>query len=180
RTDFYGKENLDKMTGLLYDSIFEKIFSLGDDVILMPAHGSGSACGASIEDRPYSTIGYERLNNPFLQVNSKDEFIEKFAKMRIKPRYFEEIEEHNINGARFVGATEKLIPFYYDEINDDDIVIDLRSVDAFCGGHIPGAIYLNLGILTSFLGTFLDSTDNLILLAEENDINNRNLYDELR
>lgn len=170
RTDFYGEENLEKMTGLLYDSIFEKIFSLGDDVILMPAHGAGSACGASIEDRPYSTIGYERLNNPLLQINSKDEFIKKFAKIRIKPRYFDEIEKYNVNGAKFVGATEKLIPFYYDEINDDDIIIDLRSVDAYCGGHIPGAIYLNLGILTSFLGTFLDSEENIILLAEENDI----------
>ena len=59
RTDFYGEENLEKMTGLLYESIFEKTFKLGDSVLLMPAHGPGSACGGSIEDRPYSTIGYE-------------------------------------------------------------------------------------------------------------------------
>ena len=128
----------------------------------MPAHGSGSACGSSIEDRPYSTIGYERLNNPFLQVNSKEEFIAKFARMRIKPRYFNKVEQCNINGAKFIGTSEKLIPFYYDEINDDDVIIDLRSSDAFAGGHIPGAINLNLGMLSSFLGTLLDSEENII------------------
>lgn len=169
RTDFYGEENLAEMTGLLYDSIFEKTLNLGDNVLLMPAHGSGSACGSSIEDRPYSTIGYERLNNPFLQVNSKEEFIAKFARMRIKPRYFNKVEQCNINGAKFIGTSEKLIPFYYDEINDDDVIIDLRSSDAFAGGHIPGAINLNLGMLSSFLGTLLDSEENIILIAEKGD-----------
>jgi len=103
RTDFYGKSNLEKMTGLLYDSIFEKLLPLGDEVLMFPAHGAGSACGESMDERPFSTIGYERRHNKLLQVDSKGQFIDDFAKMRIKPRYFEKMEELNVKGADFVG-----------------------------------------------------------------------------
>jgi len=44
RTDFYGEENLEKMTGLLYDSIFEKLLPMGDHVLLCPAHGACRKC----------------------------------------------------------------------------------------------------------------------------------------
>ena len=45
RTDFYGRDKLDEMTGLLYESLFHKILPLGDEVIVCPAHGAGSVCG---------------------------------------------------------------------------------------------------------------------------------------
>ena len=57
RTDFYGEENLNKMTGLLYESVFHKLLPLGDHVIVCPAHGAGSACGDSMDKRPYSSLG---------------------------------------------------------------------------------------------------------------------------
>ncbi|MDP1052000.1 hypothetical protein Q6251_33765, partial [Klebsiella quasipneumoniae] len=75
------------MTGLLYDSVFNKILPLGYHVLLLPAHGAGSACGDSMDERPYSSLGYEKATNELLQVESKEEFIDRFAKMRIKPRY---------------------------------------------------------------------------------------------
>ena len=56
-----------------------------------------------MDKRPYSSLGYEKIVNHLLQVGSKEEFIDKFAKMRIKPRYFERIEELNVNGGEFVG-----------------------------------------------------------------------------
>ena len=98
RTDFYGEENLDKMTGLLYDSVFEKLLPLGDHVLLLPAHGAGSACGDSMDEKLFSTLGYEKANNELLKVASKEEFIKEFAKMRIKPRYFERMEVLNVEG----------------------------------------------------------------------------------
>ena len=45
RTDFYGRDRLEEMTGLLYESLFHKILPLGDQVVLCPAHGAGSVCG---------------------------------------------------------------------------------------------------------------------------------------
>lgn len=63
RTDFYGEENLNKMTGLLYESVFEKLLPLGDHVLLCPAHGAGSSCGDSMAERAYSSFGYEKATN---------------------------------------------------------------------------------------------------------------------
>ena len=47
---------------------------LPDSVIIYPAHGSGSPCGAEIGDRLNSTIGYERPLNPFLQFKDVESF----------------------------------------------------------------------------------------------------------
>lgn len=49
RTDFPGSDH-----GTLLASIREKLFPLGDDVIVYPGHG------------PATRIGFERENNPFL------------------------------------------------------------------------------------------------------------------
>ena len=170
RTDFYGKENLEKMTSLLYDSIFEKLLPLGDEVLMFPAHGAGSACGESMEDRPYSSLGYEKKYNRALQVSTKKEFLEKFAKMRIKPRYFEEMEELNTKGAPFVGESTLLNVCSIEEIehSKDCILIDIRSKEAYIGGHIPGSIYLTGSILSTFLGALFKTDEKLLFLTDGN------------
>ena len=40
RTDFFP-DQAERVAGMLYDSIFNKILTLGDQAILYPAHGSG-------------------------------------------------------------------------------------------------------------------------------------------
>ncbi|TYP74434.1 hypothetical protein BCL69_10882 [Nitrosomonas communis] len=48
-----GREN----AAALYDAIHKKIAPLGDQAIIFPAHGTGSASGGNISDRDDSTIG---------------------------------------------------------------------------------------------------------------------------
>lgn len=156
RTDFYGEENLKKMTELQYESVFEKLLTLGDHVILCPAHGVGSACGESMDDRPYSTMGYEKMTNQLLQFGTKQAFIESFSRMRIKPRYFDRMEVLNVEGADFVGNDVVLNTMTVDEvaeIKDDILLIDVRTKEGFIGGHIPGSIFLHKESLTAFLGS---------------------------
>ncbi|MGD8967376.1 MAG: MBL fold metallo-hydrolase, partial [Anaerolineae bacterium] len=88
RTDFYGPDQLDEMTGLLYDSLFHKILPLGDGVIVCPAHGSGSACGSAIAERTWTTIGLERKHNPRLQYTEKDAFVARVGRTLEYPLYF--------------------------------------------------------------------------------------------
>ena len=169
RTDFYGPENLDKMTGLLYDSIFEKLLPLGDQVLLFPAHGAGSACGESMDEREYSTLGYERLTNKHLQVASKAEFIEKFGKMRIKPRYFNAMEKVNLIGKPFVGSDTNINPLSFAKftsLGDDVLVLDLREKEAFSGGHIPGSIYMSESSITSYLGTIYPVDQKIVFVID--------------
>ena len=173
RTDFYGKSNLEKMTGLLYDSIFKKLLSLGDEVLMFPAHGAGSACGDSMDRRPLSTLGYEKKHNQTLQVDSKGEFIQNFARMRIKPRYFDKIEELNIKGAPFVGEEVILNSLTFEElkeIKDEALLIDIRTKEAYIGGHIPGSIYMSKSSISTFLGAIF-KTDEKIVFIMDNCIN---------
>ena len=155
RTDFYGEENLEKMTGLLYESVYEKLLPLGEHVILCPAHGAGSACGDAMDERDSSSIGYEKVKNKLLKLNSKEAFIEKFARMRIKPRYFDNMEKLNVQGADFVQnqvVLNVLTVEAVDKIKDEVLLLDTRTKEGFVGGHIPGSIYLPKSNFTAFLG----------------------------
>src|SRR6056297_1586736 len=60
RIDFYGEEKLPEIAGLLYDSLYNKILPLGEEVVLCPAHGAGSVCGSQIAEREVTTIGIEK------------------------------------------------------------------------------------------------------------------------
>ncbi len=156
RTDFYGEENLEKMTGLLYDSVYNKLLPMGDHVLMCPAHGAGSACGDAMDERPYSSLGYEKATNELLQMPSREAFIKNFARMRIKPRYFETMEVLNVKGAEFVGNDVVLNPLTVAEIaamKDEVVLVDTRYKEGFIGGHIPGSIFLPKGNLSAFLGS---------------------------
>jgi hydroxyacylglutathione hydrolase len=63
RTDLPGGNSMN-----MYDSLFNKLLKLNDDVEVYPGHDYGS--------KPYSTIGEERRLNYTLQPRSLDEFIE--------------------------------------------------------------------------------------------------------
>lgn len=167
RTDFYGEENLDKMTGLLYDSVFEKLMPLGDQVVTLPAHGAGSACGDSMDERPLSTLGYERLTNDHLQVDSRDEFIDSFGRMRIKPRYFTLMEKYNVKGAPFVGDVSSVPCIKVEDLKEEQVLLDVRSKEAFIERHIPGSHYLSMSNLSTYLGTLFAFDTPIVLIVED-------------
>jgi len=63
RTDLAGGDSK-----AMYDSLFNKLTKLGDEVEVYPGHDYGP--------RPYSTIGEEKRSNYVLQPRSLEEFVE--------------------------------------------------------------------------------------------------------
>lgn len=51
----------------MYDSLYNKVLQLNEDLIVYPGHNYGSS--------PWSTIGKEKKNNPALQFRSREEFV---------------------------------------------------------------------------------------------------------
>ena len=99
------------MAGLLYETLFNKILFLGDEVIVCPAlsadrqaHGAGSVCGIAIAERTWTTIGLERKHNPRLQYTDKADFVEHVARMLEYPPYFRMIEKLNLEGPPVLGS----------------------------------------------------------------------------
>ena len=171
RTDFYGEAQLDKMTGLLYDSVFEKLLPLGDDVLVLPAHGAGSACGQSMEERPYSTLGYERRYNAQLQDGSKAAFIQRFARTRVRPEYFDQMRRYNVRPPQPLGLGWHLPALTMEAaVSPDHVLVDLRPKEAFFGGHIPGSLYMNPANLAVFLGAILDLDTPIVFLLDSGQV----------
>jgi len=72
----HGEQTAEDMARTLYRSLTERLLALPDDLVLYPAHYSGSVCGRGLSANPISTIGFERRHNRALQFDSEDAFVE--------------------------------------------------------------------------------------------------------
>lgn len=159
RTDFFP-DRKEEVAGLLYDSIFHKLLPLGDDVILHPAHGAGSVCGAGMADREFSTLGYERRHNPVVQKTERKDFIRhKISEHHYQPPYFKQMEKFNREGAPSLVELPKPRPMgaaeFEERMKTGMLVLDTRSADAFAGSFIPGSLAIPLEMIPSFAGYFI-------------------------
>lgn len=167
RTDLGGDHA--SASGLLYDSINQKILKLGDSVILCPAHGAGSVCGEGIEDKELTTVGHERLTNPDLQFD-RDAFItRKMAESSVKPPYFQHMEKMNLEGATAPRIKLQMLQVheFQNEIKSG-IVFDARMPYAFAA-HIPGAYSIWLDGLSSYPGWIAAYSKPIYLVLERDD-----------
>ncbi|MBD3183452.1 MBL fold metallo-hydrolase [Candidatus Poribacteria bacterium] len=171
RVDLPGLDLMDEMAGLLYDSLFNKLLPLGDDVIVCPGHGSGSVCGTAIASRPMTTIGIERKNNPKLRYTDKAEFVEKMAVELERPPYFRMMEKLNLEGAPVLGnlpSPPPLSPDKFAEMAENAIVLDTRTETGFGAAHVPDSKAIWLKGVPSFAGWFLTYDKPILLVNETN------------
>lgn len=172
RMDLLGEDRLGEMAGLMYDSLFNKVLPLGDQVIVCPAHGAGSVCAAEIAERTWTTIGLERRHNPRLQVSSKQDFISQFAKMLERPPYFRKMEELNLKGAPVLGRLPELTPLTpgdFSDVAEDAHLVDTRDQVAYGAGHLNGSLNIWDQILPSFAGWFLDYQKPVAFITNSGD-----------
>jgi hydroxyacylglutathione hydrolase len=172
RTDLAGEGKRREMSELLYDSLHTKIFPLGEDVIVCPAHGAGSVCGGNISDREYTTIGFEIETNPLLR-KDRDAFVEDKVREQIYvPPYFRKMEEYNLNGPPLIYTLphrKALSPKEVQKfLGHHAQIVDIRSPTSFAGGHIPGSISIWREGLPIFIGYSLNYDGPIILIDDFN------------
>ena len=174
RSDLLGSAAAQPLIAEQYRTLYDFYLGLPDGVIIHPTHGHGSPCGADIGDRLSSTIGYERRYNPFLQHATAEAFKQfAFSHLSAKPTYYERLK--NANTAGYGEPHLPSVPALTVEKFDtatragNTIVIDVRNLHAFAGGHIPGS--LNIGgdpELSMWAGWMVD-VQKKILLVMSND-----------
>lgn len=71
----HGERTAEEMARALYRSLRDRLLALPDDLVLYPAHYSGSVCGRGLSANPISTVGFERRHNTALQFDSEEEFV---------------------------------------------------------------------------------------------------------
>ena len=84
-----GDSSTGDLARAMYRSIHEKLLTLPDPVIVMPAHGAGSSCGKNLSTELTSTIGEQRRTNPSVQLMSEQAFVDMLTNGQpAAPSYF--------------------------------------------------------------------------------------------
>lgn len=161
----------------LYDSLRNKIMPLGDDLIVYPSHGAGSACGKNMSKETTDTLGNQKRSNYALREDmSKEEFIAELLNgLTAPPAYFPQNVQMNIQGYTSLDhvlerGKNALTPAEFEQIANttDAVILDVRHEDEFVASHIPNAIFIGLhGQFAPWVGALLMNVNQEILLVAD-------------
>ena len=127
----------------MYSTIKNKFNDLPDDALVYPAHGAGSLCGKNMSDASSSTLGNERQGNWAFKEQTEEEFVEEILKDQpFIPSYFGFNVDINKTGPENVQRSKwaNSLKLYVDDVEEDVVVVDTRSGEAFKDGHLPNSI----------------------------------------
>jgi hydroxyacylglutathione hydrolase len=101
----HGERSVEQMARTLYRSLTERLMTLPDELVLYPAHYSGSVCGRGLSANPISTIGFERRHNSALRFEDEDAFVAALVQdIPPAPERQAEILAANRSGRRLSAA----------------------------------------------------------------------------
>ena len=170
-----GKLTEADLAGFLYDSLRNKIMPLGDDVVVYPAHGAGSACGKNMMKQTVDTLGNQKkMNYALRQDMTKDEFIKEVTDGLLPPpQYFPLNVKMNKEGYDdfdevLERGTRALTPEAFETAANTTgaVVLDVRHQDDFAKGHIPRSIFIGLnGDFAPWVGALVADVKQPILLV---------------
>jgi len=144
-----------------------RLTDLGDGVEVYPGHVAGSLCGKAMSSKASTTIGFERRFNPALAHDDVGLFIAESAAISApRPPNMQRIVE--LNRGPFVGAqpepTELAAP------PGETQVLDVRPVESFASGHLPGALSVPVaGTRFSTKAAFVLDQAPLVIAASDTD-----------
>lgn len=172
RPDLMGVENTEQLAEALFKSVGSALTDLPDGVLIYPAHGPGSPCGANIQPSDGSpTLGAERQGNPYWQMKDQEQFIKSLLMAQPPvPYYWPRMKKINAAGPEILHgkkAPEKLDPAAFKTLlaRDGVQLLDTRSVHAFAGGHIDQAINIGYSETISMWGGWVLDPDRPIALV---------------
>lgn len=167
----------EELAGLLYESLYNKIMPLPDDIIIYPAHGAGSACGKNMMKETSDTLGNQIKVNYALNQPGKSAFIAAVTDGLLPPpgyfgmnvamnkQGYESFDEVLSNGMR------ELSPAEFETVAESTsaLILDTRNDKVFAKGFIPQSINIGLnGDFAPWVGAMIiDVKQPLLLVTEE-------------
>lgn len=173
----------------LQASLAREIQPLADYLLVLPAHGAGSACGKALGAVPVSSIGYERLTNGALREALRDPegFVSHILAGQPEPQlYFAHMKKVNKAGIAVTGGVPALARLTAQEASDlaarGVTPIDVRDdKPGFAAGHLAGSLSAPLGtpFFSTSTGSYVDPEEKTFLVvesAEQVEAASRQLY----
>lgn len=174
RPDLLGKDmSASTLAGMMYDTWTNKLSKLPDDVIILPAHGAGSLCGAHLSDAPVSTIGQERNANKTLGYTSRGAFIAAVLEgLPEAPQYFKHNAAMNQKGPEPAEWKFETLPLREPgrELADPSeyYVVDVRDAESYASGHIPNSVNIGLrGRFEAWMGIMVPWDARKVIAGDE-------------
>jgi hydroxyacylglutathione hydrolase len=172
-----GKMTAAALASMGFDTWNNKLSKLADAVMVLPAHGAGSLCGAHLSDSPKSTIGAERASNPYLTLKGRSEFIAAVLKdLPEAPQYFKHNAAMNRQGPALVNWTAPVPAEVKAEQALMDTskfyLVDIRDSSVYAAEHIPGSVNIGIrGRFETWAGTMvpwaMHESDKLVVLGSK-------------
>lgn len=172
-----GEITREDLAGFLYDSLRKKIMPLGDEVIVFPGHGAGSACGKKMSSATKGTLGAQKATNYALRPDmTKKEFIKEVTTGLVEPpQYFPKNAMMNKMGYESLDEVRErgtqplsVRAFKTAWEAEDALVIDTRSKTDFVKGFIPGSIFIGIdGSFANWVGTLIPDLKQPILFVAD-------------
>lgn len=169
----------EELAGLLYESLYNKILPLDDDIIVYPAHGAGSACGKNMQKETIDTLGNQKKTNYALNQEDKESFIKAVTEGLLPPpAYFGMNVAMNKKGySSFDEVLSKglqaLSPDEFEEIAEHSgaLILDVRNNEDFAKGFVPQSINIGLnGDFAPWVGALIvDVKQPILLIAGQNE-----------
>lgn len=174
RTDLISPDQTEPLARQLYRALRYRILALPDELAVYPTHGAGSFCSAPGGGERTTTIGRERTTNPLLGTPDEETFVRRLtAGLGTYPDYFLRLREVNRRGPSVYGDRPPVLR----ELTPEELeaavragaeLVDVRSVEAFAAGHIPGALSIALrGSFASWLGWLVAADRPLVFVLGE-------------
>ena len=164
----------EELAGLLYDSLYNKILPLEDDVTVYPAHGAGSACGKNMQKETVDTLGNQKQTNYALKQTSKESFIAAVLDgLTAPPKYFGMNVAMNKKGYTSFdevlakGKTALSVDEFETAAEETGaLILDTRNAAEFHKGFIPQSINIGLkGDFAPWVGSMIVDVQQPILLV---------------
>src|SRR5690554_3343599 len=166
----------EQLAGMLYDSLYNKILPLSDDITVYPAHGAGSACGKNMMKETVDTLGNQKKVNYALNQPSKEAFIEAVLDgLMPPPAYFGMNVAMNKKGYEsFDDVMDKAMKSLdADELEmtveaTGALVLDTRSNLDFYKAFIPRSVNIGLeGEFAPWVGALIGDVKQPIVLVTD-------------
>jgi len=166
-----------KLAGLLFDSLQNKILPLHDSIMVYPGHGAGSACGKNLGEQRYDTLGHQKRSNYALRPGlTKERFIKDVtAGLTPPPGYFPANVIMNKKGytsfEKVLSRGQKaLSPAAFETAIRETtaLILDTRPAKEFRDGFIPGSINIGIdGNFAPWAGAMIPDVRQPILLVAD-------------
>jgi len=167
----------------LFASLRDRFLTLPDYVQVLPAHGSGSACGKALGAIAMTTVGYERNFSwwaPYLRKNDEQGFIDELLSGQPDAHaYFGRMKVQNKVGPALIGDPSDLTEFTTEQLTqaldaDSVIFVDTRGNREVHGGTVARALNIPGVAKAASYGAWVYNpeveTRPLVLLADDSEM----------